>query len=141
MAIGWKRRSGKLHRFGGADADKIENFGEHGFGREAERKAREAQVAFVIENLACGVKLVKFRRDVARVLGEPVRREVLGDALHNAWELADPAREGLRICVELIEELSTIRGVAGVHIMAPSNDEAIPEAIKAARARVQRAAV
>ncbi|HEV2626398.1 MAG TPA: methylenetetrahydrofolate reductase [Xanthobacteraceae bacterium] len=53
---------------------------------------------------------------------------------------ADPAREGLRICVELIEELSTIRGVAGVHIMAPGNDAAIPEAIAAARARVQRAA-
>ena len=53
---------------------------------------------------------------------------------------ADPAREGLRICVELIEELSTIRGVAGVHIMAPGNDGAIPEAIAAARARVQRAA-
>ena len=53
---------------------------------------------------------------------------------------ADPAREGLRICVELIEELATIRGVAGVHIMAPGNDAAIPEAIAAARARVQRAA-
>jgi methylenetetrahydrofolate reductase (NADPH) len=52
---------------------------------------------------------------------------------------ADPAREGLSLCVELIEELSTIRGVAGVHIMAPGNDAAIPEAIKAARARVQRA--
>jgi len=52
----------------------------------------------------------------------------------------DPAREGLRICVGLIEELSTIRGVAGVHIMAPGNDAAIPEAIAAARARVQRAA-
>ena len=56
-------------------------------------------------------------------------------------QAADPAREGLRICVELIEELSTIRGVAGVHIMAPGNDAAIPEAIKAARARVQRAAI
>jgi methylenetetrahydrofolate reductase (NADPH) len=53
---------------------------------------------------------------------------------------ADPAREGLHICVELIEELSTIRGVAGVHIMAPGNDAAIPETIAAARARVQRAA-
>ncbi|HEY2243020.1 MAG: methylenetetrahydrofolate reductase [Xanthobacteraceae bacterium] len=54
-------------------------------------------------------------------------------------QAADPAQEGLRICVELIQELSTIRGVAGVHIMAPGNDVAIPEAIKAARARVQRA--
>ena len=56
-------------------------------------------------------------------------------------QAADPAYEGLRICVELIEELATIRGVAGVHIMAPGNDMAIPAAIKAARARVQRAGV
>ena len=52
---------------------------------------------------------------------------------------ADPAREGLSICVDLIEELSTIRGIAGVHIMAPGNDAAIPETISAARARVQTA--
>ncbi|HZC56653.1 MAG TPA: methylenetetrahydrofolate reductase [Xanthobacteraceae bacterium] len=52
---------------------------------------------------------------------------------------AEPAREGIRICVELIEELSTIPGVAGVHIMAPGNDVAIPEVIKLARARVRRA--
>ena len=49
---------------------------------------------------------------------------------------ADPTREGVRICVDLIEELSTIPGVAGVHIMAPGNDAAVPEVIKAARARI-----
>jgi len=54
---------------------------------------------------------------------------------------AEPAREGVRICVELIEELATIQGVAGVHIMAPGNDAAIPEVIKAARARLQKASV
>ena len=53
---------------------------------------------------------------------------------------ADPAREGIAICVELIEELSTISGVAGVHIMAPGNDAAIPEVIKAARPRLQAVA-
>jgi methylenetetrahydrofolate reductase (NADPH) len=62
------------------------------------------------------------------------------DFIARLEKAADPAREGLRICVELIEELSTIRGVAGVHIMAPGSDAAIPEAIAAARARVQRAA-
>jgi methylenetetrahydrofolate reductase (NADPH) len=67
---------------------------------------------------------------------------IIGDAyIARLEQAADPAREGLRICVELIEELSTIRGVAGVHLMAPGNDAAIPEAIKAARARIQRAAV
>jgi len=62
------------------------------------------------------------------------------DFIARLEKAADPAREGLRICVELIEELSSIRGVAGVHIMAPGNDTAIPEAIAEARARVQRAA-
>ena len=67
---------------------------------------------------------------------------IIPDAFISRLENAvDPAREGLRICVELIEELSTIRGVAGVHNMAPGNDAAIPEAIKGARARVQRAAL
>ena len=62
------------------------------------------------------------------------------DFIARLEKAANPAREGLRICVELIEELSTIRGVAGVHVMAPGNDAAIPEAIAAARTRVQRAA-
>ena len=46
---------------------------------------------------------------------------------------ADPAREGIRICAELIAELAAIDGVAGVHIMAPGNDAAIPDVIKAVR--------
>ena len=39
---------------------------------------------------------------------------------------ADPAAEGERICVELIEELAAIPGVAGVHVMAPANEAAVP---------------
>jgi methylenetetrahydrofolate reductase (NADPH) len=66
---------------------------------------------------------------------------IIPDALITRMEqAADPVREGIHICVELIEELSTIRGVAGVHIMAPGNDAAVPEVIKAATARVQKAA-
>ena len=49
---------------------------------------------------------------------------------------ADPAREGMSICIELIEELSRIRGVAGVHVMAPGNDGEIAEVISEARARI-----
>jgi methylenetetrahydrofolate reductase (NADPH) len=52
---------------------------------------------------------------------------------------AEPGREGVAICVELVEELATITGVAGVHIMAPGNDAAIPDVIKAVRARVAAA--
>jgi methylenetetrahydrofolate reductase (NADPH) len=54
---------------------------------------------------------------------------------------ADPAREGIRICVDLIAELATIPGVAGVHIMAPGNDAAIPHVITEARERVQQRTV
>jgi methylenetetrahydrofolate reductase (NADPH) len=67
---------------------------------------------------------------------------IIPDALVARMEkAADPAREGIRICVELIEELATIPGIAGAHIMAPGNDAAIPEVIAAVRSRVQKAAV
>jgi methylenetetrahydrofolate reductase (NADPH) len=52
---------------------------------------------------------------------------------------ADPAAEGRRICIEVIEELATIPGVAGAHIMAPGNAAAIPDVIAAVRARLPRA--
>jgi len=66
---------------------------------------------------------------------------IIADALIERMEkAADPAREGIAICAELIEDYSTITGVAGVHIMAPGNDAAIPEVIAAVRAKVQRTA-
>jgi methylenetetrahydrofolate reductase (NADPH) len=42
------------------------------------------------------------------------------------------------ICVDLIRELSEIPGVAGVHIMAPNNDAAVPDVIREARTSVAR---
>jgi methylenetetrahydrofolate reductase (NADPH) len=58
------------------------------------------------------------------------------DFIARLEKAADPAGEGQRICVELIEELATIRGVAGVHVMAPGNDGAIAEVIAAARQKL-----
>ncbi|HML14262.1 MAG TPA: methylenetetrahydrofolate reductase [Xanthobacteraceae bacterium] len=63
---------------------------------------------------------------------------IIPDAFIERLEKAsDPAREGVAICVELIAELSTIPGVAGVHIMAPGNDAAIAEVIGAARSKIK----
>jgi methylenetetrahydrofolate reductase (NADPH) len=60
---------------------------------------------------------------------------IIPDAMVARMEAAaDPAAEGRRICIELIAELATIPGVAGVHVMAPGNAAAIPEVIAAARA-------
>ena len=65
---------------------------------------------------------------------------IIPDAMIERMEkAADPAAEGRRICVEYIEEIAEIPGVAGVHIMAPGNDAAVPDVIAMARARVKRA--
>ncbi len=67
---------------------------------------------------------------------------IIPDALIARMEKAtDPAREGVRICVDLIAELATIPGIAGVHIKAPGNDAAIPEVIAEAKSQVHKAAV
>jgi methylenetetrahydrofolate reductase (NADPH) len=49
---------------------------------------------------------------------------------------SDAAAEGERIAVELIEELAAIPGVAGVHLMAPANEDALPRVITEARKRL-----
>ena len=51
---------------------------------------------------------------------------------------ADPAAEGERITVELIEQLTTIPGVAGAHLMAPANEDALPGVIAQVRERLER---
>ena len=47
---------------------------------------------------------------------------------------ADQKREGRRICVELMQQLREVPGVAGVHLMAPLNDGALPQVIQEFRA-------
>jgi methylenetetrahydrofolate reductase (NADPH) len=49
---------------------------------------------------------------------------------------ADQVSEGIEICIELIAELAAVPGIAGVHVMAPANDEAIASVIRGARARL-----
>jgi len=51
---------------------------------------------------------------------------------------ADPAAEGARICADLIAEFATIPGIAGVHVMAPANEAAVPAVIAQARQRLPK---
>jgi methylenetetrahydrofolate reductase (NADPH) len=62
---------------------------------------------------------------------------IADDLIARMEQAADPAREGIKICADLIEDYSTIPGVAGVHIMAPGNDAAIPDVIEAVRPRLK----
>ena len=65
-----------------------------------------------------------------------MRRRLYGTTIPDALierldKAADPRREGINICTELLHELSTIPHIAGAHLMAPANPDAIPEAIAA----------
>ena len=57
---------------------------------------------------------------------EPVVRRLEG--------ARDAEEEGVRVCVELIEEMRGMPGVAGAHVMGPRSEAAAAEAIRRARA-------
>jgi methylenetetrahydrofolate reductase (NADPH) len=73
----------------------------------------------------------------ARWMRKHLYGTIISDALVERLEQsADPAAEGEVICIELIEELAGIPGVAGVHVMAPANEGALARVITAARQRL-----
>ncbi len=77
----------------------------------------------------------------ARWIKEKLFGAIIPDALVARMDAAsDPQAEGRRICLDLVRDLAGIPQVAGVHIMAPGNDAAVPEIITAARASVSRLA-
>jgi methylenetetrahydrofolate reductase (NADPH) len=70
-----------------------------------------------------------------------MKRHLFGTIIADAFierleQASDPAAEGQRIAIELIEELATIPGIAGVHLMAPVNDAAVAPVIVEARRRL-----
>jgi len=67
----------------------------------------------------------------ARWMREKLFGTIIPDATVARLEAAaDPAAEGRKLCLDLMKELATIPGVAGVHIMAPGNEAAIADVIK-----------
>jgi methylenetetrahydrofolate reductase (NADPH) len=55
------------------------------------------------------------------------------DIIERMEGASDPKAEGQAICSEVIIALSRVPGVAGVHVMAPLNEAAIPSVIKTVR--------
>ena len=77
----------------------------------------------------------------ARWMKDKLPGTIIPDSLVERMErAADPLAEGRHICTELVTELAQIPGVAGAHIMAPNNDEALPEVL-AGFAPLRRATV
>ncbi|MDQ2953330.1 MAG: methylenetetrahydrofolate reductase, partial [Pseudomonadota bacterium] len=59
------------------------------------------------------------------IISEAIVQRLLG--------AADPASEGERIALEFLQEMSSIPGIAGVHVMAPNNEAAVPRLLAQAR--------
>jgi methylenetetrahydrofolate reductase (NADPH) len=77
----------------------------------------------------------------ARWIREKLFGAIIPDAIVERMERAsDPMAEGRRICIDIVRELADIPNVAGVHIMAPGNDSAVPHLITAARETIARLA-
>jgi len=75
----------------------------------------------------------------ARWMREHLYGSIIPDGLIERLDrAADPAAEGQRICVELIAELAASKHIAGVHIMAPANEAAVPGVIAQARPRLPK---
>jgi methylenetetrahydrofolate reductase (NADPH) len=70
----------------------------------------------------------------ARWIKEHLYGAIIPDDIVERLEYAgDAAAEGRQICVDFIEQLATVPGVAGAHVMAPNNEAAIPDVIARAR--------
>jgi methylenetetrahydrofolate reductase (NADPH) len=75
----------------------------------------------------------------ARWIRDKLFGSIVPDPLIARMEAAsDPIAEGSTIALELIEQIASIRGIAGVHIMAPGNDATVPAILKTARLRISR---
>ncbi len=69
----------------------------------------------------------------ARWMRDKLFGTIIPDATIERLEAAsDPAAEGRRLCIELMQEMADIPGVAGVHLMAPGNEAAIADVIREA---------
>ncbi len=67
----------------------------------------------------------------ARWMREKLFGTIIPDATVARLEAAvDPELEGRKICLDLMRELSTVPGIAGVHIMAPGNEAVIADVIR-----------
>jgi methylenetetrahydrofolate reductase (NADPH) len=69
----------------------------------------------------------------ARWMREKLFGTLIPDSIVERLERSsDPKREGKRICVQIMQQLADIPGIAGAHVMAPMNHAAIAEVLAAA---------
>ncbi|KKM09830.1 methylenetetrahydrofolate reductase [Clostridiales bacterium PH28_bin88] len=99
------------------DMDRFARFMEQ---VRAEGLDRQAKMLAGVTPLK-SAKAAKYMRD--KVAGVTVP----DDVIRRMEAAQDPREEGIRICVETIQKLKEMPGVAGVHIMAIAWEEVVPE--------------
>ena len=74
----------------------------------------------------CPIPSARSARWMKEKLFGTIIAESIIDRLDQA---ADPKAEGIKLCAEFMQELATIPGIAGAHVMAPQAVSAIPQVI------------
>ncbi len=75
--------------------------------------------------------------DAARWVRDNVEGALVPESIIERMELAsDPEREGIEICAELLQELTTIPGISGANLLTMGRLETIPAAIETSGVRL-----
>lgn len=123
---GWEPKGLAAKAAAGADFVQTQFCMDTGVVRRYAARLRELGVRIPI---LIGVAPIPSARS-ARWMREKLFGTRIPDAFVARLEGAsDPRREGRKICVEVLQELAEISGVAGAHVMAPMNFAEIPAAI------------
>ena len=129
-SAGWVPSGLQAKRKSGADFVQTQFCMDAGVVRRYAARLVELGIAPALPILV-GVAPIPSARS-ARWMREKLPGSVIPDALIARLEKsADPRTEGKRICVEFLQELADIPGIAGAHIMAPQFHSAIAEVIAA----------
>jgi methylenetetrahydrofolate reductase (NADPH) len=127
---GWDPKGLRAKAAAGADFIQTQFCMDAGVARRYAARLLELGIAQKVPILI-GVAPIPSARS-ARWMKERLFGTVLPDALIERLERARDAKaEGKAICVELLQELAAIPGIAGAHIMAPTFPSAVPEVIAA----------
>ena len=138
---GWDGKSLKAKLDAGADFVQTQFCMDAALLRRYAKRLIELGIAPRLKVLV-GISPIPSARS-ARWMKEKLFGTIIPDAIIERLDkAADAKAEGKKICVELLQELATIPGIAGAHIMAPMNVVAIPEVIAASGvAQAKRAAI
>lgn len=138
---GWEPKGLAAKIAAGADFAQTQFCMDVGIARRYAERLLEAGIAQRFPILV-GVAPIPSARS-ARWMREKLYGTQIPDAIVERLErAADPKAEGKRICIEVLQQLAAIPGIAGAHVMAPQFMSAVPEVIResgvngALRARV-----